>query len=370
MSIKELVKISNFYGKNPNFLLAGGGNTSHKDDSYLYIKASGFKLASIGEGGFVKLDRNALNRIWKKEYPTDVDLREKQALMDLMNSRVEGETKRPSAETLLHAVLPQKYVVHTHPAIVNGLTCSKRGRWMAKQLFDTRCIWITSINPGYMLAKLIKTRLAEREKGYKMLPDIIFLENHGMFIGAETIKDIDTVHNFVIATLKKHIIREPDFSSVRVNNMKREKAYNCLKNYPAFKDLYITFENNREISSTVKDSTSFEKVRSAYTPDHIVYAGPEMLFIKDLSKIGQDIDEYRKRNDCYPKIIAVKMTGAFALGVGKKTSSTTMLFFLDALKIAVYTESFGGYKFMDIEQIDFIKNWEVEKFRSKVNLDE
>ena len=59
--------------------------------------------------------------------------------------------------------------------------------------------------------------------------------------------------------------------------------------------MYITFENNREISSTVKDSTSFEKVRSAYTPDHIVYAGPEMLFIKDLSNIGQDIiDEYRK----------------------------------------------------------------------------
>ncbi|GAH95603.1 unnamed protein product, partial [marine sediment metagenome] len=46
----------------------------------------------------------------------------------------------------------------------------------------------------------------------------------------------------------------------------------------------------------------------------------------------------------------------------------TMLLFLDALKIAVYTESFGGYRFMDKEQIDFIKNWKVEKFRSKVSL--
>ncbi|GAH13640.1 unnamed protein product, partial [marine sediment metagenome] len=79
MSIKELIKISRFYGKDPSFLLAGGGNTSFKDKSYIYVKASGFKLASIEEDGFVKLDRNALNQIWKKKYPVDVDLREKQA---------------------------------------------------------------------------------------------------------------------------------------------------------------------------------------------------------------------------------------------------------------------------------------------------
>ncbi|MBM3701454.1 MAG: class II aldolase, partial [Actinobacteria bacterium] len=58
MSIKELVRISRFYGKDPSFLLAGGGNTSYKDNKYLYVKASGFKLASIGKDGFVKLERN------------------------------------------------------------------------------------------------------------------------------------------------------------------------------------------------------------------------------------------------------------------------------------------------------------------------
>lgn len=88
-----MIEISRFYGKEPGFLLAGGGNTSFKDDSYLYVKASGFKLASIGEDGFVKLDRNALNRIWEKEYPANVDLREKQALKDLMDSRASGRNQ-------------------------------------------------------------------------------------------------------------------------------------------------------------------------------------------------------------------------------------------------------------------------------------
>ncbi|GAG71654.1 unnamed protein product [marine sediment metagenome] len=144
MSIKELIKISRFYGKDPGFLLAGGGNTSFKDKSYIYVKASGFKLASIEEDGFVKLDRNALNQIWKKKYPANVDLREKQALKDLMNSRASGETKRPSVESLLHAVLPQKYIVHTHPTMVNGLTCSKNGCQIAQAFTLTS----TSLLPG------------------------------------------------------------------------------------------------------------------------------------------------------------------------------------------------------------------------------
>ena len=364
-----MVKISRFYGADSSFLLAGCGNTSFKDKRYLYVKASGFKLASIDEDGFVKLDRNALNRIWEKEYAVDVNLREKQALQDLMDSRVKGETKRPSVESLLHAVLPQKYVVHTHPTIVNGLTCSKSGRQITEKLFYSRCMWISSVNPGYILAKLIKSRLEEHEKKHKSLPDIILLENHGMFVEAENVEEIKDIHNFVIGTLKKQIVREPDFSSTWVSEAEIEKICSRIKNYPAFKDAYITFENNTEISAAIKDSASFQKVHSSYTPDHIVYAGPEMLFIENLNSIERDIDQYRERNECYPKVIAVKMIGVFALGDGEDSSHITMLFFLDALKIAVYTESFGGYKFMDKGQIDFIKNWEVEKFRSKVSLD-
>ncbi len=94
-----------------------------------------------------------------------------------------------------------------------------------------------------------------------------------------------------------------------------------------------------------------------------------MLFIEDLNNIEQDIDQYRERNECYPKVIAVKMTGVFTLGDKEESPHITMLLFLDALKIAVYVESFGGYKFMDKEQIDFIKNWEIEEFRTMVSLD-
>jgi rhamnose utilization protein RhaD (predicted bifunctional aldolase and dehydrogenase) len=370
MSIKELVKISRFYGKDPDFLLGGGGNTSFKDEKYIFIKASGFELASIEEDGFVKLDRNLLESIFEKEYPADIDLRERLVLKDLMDSRVRGETSRPSIESLLHAILPYKYVIHTHPAIVNGLTCSKNGRNLAEKLFNSRCIWIPYTTPGYLLAKLAKAELSEYKNKHKLLPDIIFLENHGLVVGAENLDDIKKIHNFIIKTLKKQITLEPDFSPIQVSKEKIEKVYGRIKSYPAFKDMYIIFDNNTEISKVVKDRKSFEKVYSSYTPDHIVYAGSEMLFIENLENIEIDIDRYSKRNSCYPKIIAVKMIGIFAVGAKENTSRIALLSFLDALKIAIYAESFGGYKFMDKKQIDFIKSWEVEEFRSGIILND
>ncbi|NQU88449.1 MAG: class II aldolase, partial [Mariniphaga sp.] len=45
--IKELVEISQFYGQKKDFVIAGGGNTSYKDENHLYIKASGINLGNI-----------------------------------------------------------------------------------------------------------------------------------------------------------------------------------------------------------------------------------------------------------------------------------------------------------------------------------
>jgi rhamnose utilization protein RhaD (predicted bifunctional aldolase and dehydrogenase) len=140
-----------------------------------------------------------------------------------------------------------------------------------------------------------------------------------------------------------------------------------LKNYPVFKDMSITFANNMEISRTVRDINSFEKVHYSFSPDHVLYSGPEMLFVEDPENLKTDIDRYMERNNCYPRIIAVKKTGIFAAGEKENISKKAMEFFLNALKIAVYAESFGGYKFLDKEQVDFIMNWEVERYRSKVS---
>ncbi len=79
MGVKELIEISRHYGKNPDYVLANGGNTSWKNNESMYVKASGVSLADIDESGFVKMSREKLAAIWQKNYPEDADMREEEA---------------------------------------------------------------------------------------------------------------------------------------------------------------------------------------------------------------------------------------------------------------------------------------------------
>ena len=139
--LKTLVELSNKYGRNNDYVLAGGGNTSLKDGETLYIKGSGTTLADITAEGFVKMNRAPLFEMRGKKYSDDAAQRESEVLEDLMAARAKGEeNKRPSVETLLHDMFEYTYVVHTHPSLINGLTCSQNGREEAARLFGDKII--------------------------------------------------------------------------------------------------------------------------------------------------------------------------------------------------------------------------------------
>ncbi|MGI6481260.1 MAG: hypothetical protein ACOXZ2_06715 [Sphaerochaetaceae bacterium] len=125
---------------------------------------------------------------------------------------------------------------------------------------------------------------------------------------------------------------------------------------------------NRELAVRLRDRNTFYPISSAYTPDHIVYSGFAPLWIGEevfdsadsKGAIVEQINEYQRLNIVAPKIIAFQNIGAFA------TSDVAMTLFLDTLKVATFVESFGGPRFMDDDQIEFIRNWEVESYRSKL----
>ena len=106
--LAALAAMSNKYGSNPAYVLAGGGNTSFKSKENLWIKGSGTALATIKAEDFVVMDRSKLNLMWTADYPENEAARESAVLQDMMDARVEGETRRPSVETLLHDLFPQK----------------------------------------------------------------------------------------------------------------------------------------------------------------------------------------------------------------------------------------------------------------------
>ena len=155
MDISTLVKMSNTYGSNPAYVLAGGGNTSVKDDTTLYVKGSGTQLATIKAEEFVKMDRARLNEIMKTEYPADDVKRESAYLADVMAAVTdEDKTKRPSVEALLHNLFAYTYVLHVHPTLINGLTCGKGAKALCKELLGKDVLWIDICKPGYTLARI------------------------------------------------------------------------------------------------------------------------------------------------------------------------------------------------------------------------
>ena len=110
--LQALAAMSNKYGADPAYVLAGGGNTSFKCEELLWIKGSGTALATIRPEDFVVLERQLLAQMWGAAYPADEDAREAAVLKDMMDARIKGENRRPSVETLLHDLFPEQYVLH------------------------------------------------------------------------------------------------------------------------------------------------------------------------------------------------------------------------------------------------------------------
>jgi rhamnose utilization protein RhaD (predicted bifunctional aldolase and dehydrogenase) len=372
MSLPELIEISRFYGSNPEYVIAGGGNTSLKEGGTLFVKGSGTSLGDITAEGFVRMDRAKLARIWETAYPEDADQREAAVLADMMAAKQAGEEhKRPSVETLLHDMLPFAFVVHTHPPLVNGLTCSRDGETAARELFGENCLWIPITNPGYTLSLVVKKALEAYQARNGKPADRIFLQNHGLFVGADTIDGLKAIHTKILDTLETKMTRKPDFSG-KTGVYHDSDAIARILAACAGQNSRAVFERNNEFARLTGSSAAFVPVSSAFTPDHIVYSGSDPLFIAvdDTGSVEAQIRSAWKRHvetiGRLPKIVAVQGRGIFGIGTSEKTASLALELFTDTAKVAAYAESFGGPRFMTQDKIDFINNWEVERYRSKV----
>ncbi len=375
MSIEKLITVSRRYGSNLDFVVAGGGNTSWKTAEELYIKGSGFALETITETGFVRMDRQKLAAIWTTAYPSDSAARESAVLASLMASRYMGEeTKRPSVETLLHDILPYAFVVHTHPALVNGLTCSARGEQIALELFGDEALWIPSTNPGYILSKIVKDAYAAHMARTGKQPSFILLQNHGIFVAADTVEGIDKIYDRMMSALATRIVRKADFSPVTDASARTKHAESATtllahlaveQNVPAS----VHFGTDTEIARLVASRTAFSAVASPFSPDHIVYAGSDFLFAEMVSALEKEYAAFVAKFKRAPKLAAIQGLGVFGIGAGanEKSARLAVELFRDAAKIAAYVESFGGPRYMSADQIEFINTWEVEQYRSKIS---
>ena len=355
-----LAAMSNKYGSNADYVLAGGGNTSFKDNDFLYIKGSGTALATIKPEEFVKLERPLLAVIRTKKYSDDEAACEAEVLSDMMYARVKGENRRPSVETVLHDLLEYDFVLHLHPAKVNGLTCSKGGRETAKRLFPD-AVWVDNSKPGYTLAMLCMKGIEEYKAANGKCPQIIILENHGIFFAADTTEEIDGIVADVMGKLDAEIKETPDFSDVEFDVEKATAIAPALRMLTGKgKPATVRFLTNKAV-------LDFDPATLAFSPDHIVYCKAAPLVLADGDDIKAKYDEYVAKWGVQPRIVYYRGLGVFSCASDMKGAKTAESVFLDAVKISVYARSFGGVSEMPGWLQTFIINWEVESYRAKVN---
>ncbi len=356
MSFESLIDHSKRYGSDASFVLLGGGNTSYKDGNVMYVKASGHALGTITAEGFVRMDLSKMEKIWSKKYSSDDEEREDEVLKDMMDCRLEGETARPSVEALLHALLPFPYVIHLHPALVNGLTCAVEGEKTVHTLFP-ESLWIELVKPGFILANIVRERMEKQKNESGTTSSMIFLQNHGIFVGGQSLEEIEEVYHSVMGKIESKLKRLPDFSELPVDGEKVSQINAALGSVT---DENILVAWNTEFAHFLENEKSFEQIGSSFTPDHIVYAGFKPLWVAKNEDVLAAFASFEKENNVKPKVVCVQGTGVFSLG------EKPMPLFFDSVSVSVYSESFGGPQFMDKPMIDFIRNWEVEKYRSTV----
>ncbi len=395
--IDDLIAISRFYGSSSDFVIAGGGNTSYKDQERLWIKASGTSLATIDHQGFAVMKRDSLKAMTGKKYSSDPDERERQVKEDLYASCADPESKlRPSVETNLHDVIGYSFVVHLHPAVVNGLLCGRDSQSVAAELFPD-ALYVPYTDPGYILFCRVNDAIQKYRSVKGHDPQVIFLENHGVFVAADTTDEIKDIYSDIFLKIESRLQPFEDIAELPVSDditrfLPAIRMLVCeeVQVDDNFGDKYKGFSggapgesqavpktlcirNNTLISRFYNDKQSFKKVAAPFTPDIIVYCKSAYLFIEDAGSPESIIESFKRKlkvfvdeNGYFPRIVLIKDHGLVGIGDSWKSADTSLEVFEDMMKISLCSESFGGPRFMNSEQISFIDNWEVENYRRTV----
>lgn len=175
------VYTSRLLGSEENLVMHGGGNTSVKavvqdffgdEVEVLYVKGSGWDLKTIEKPGFPAIRLEETKRLAQLESLSDQDMtRQLRALM------LDPGAPSPSVEAILHAIIPAKFVDHTHTDAIITLSNNPRGEDIIGELFPD-CLVLPYVMPGFILSRQVNEALGDID--VNNLKGIILM-HHGVF---------------------------------------------------------------------------------------------------------------------------------------------------------------------------------------------
>jgi NAD(P)-dependent dehydrogenase (short-subunit alcohol dehydrogenase family)/rhamnose utilization protein RhaD (predicted bifunctional aldolase and dehydrogenase) len=372
-SLEQLIAISRSVGANPDYVQAGGGNTSVKsqDGRTMAIKASGTPLTAMSESaGWVELDTAGVLSIFDRKDLAQLETNAREArVLQHLSSAVSGGTGRPSVETALHALLG-KVVIHTHPVAANALNCGP-GLKALKEITPANelpPLWVPYTDPGWRLATTIKSAAEAYEKKHNHPPVVIFMENHGLLVSAPEARACMALHHEWVRRCERYFLPEApplrassglDAAALRKAMVSLRRTWREARGGAPFARL----TNDTELAGVACDERAETLAGGSLTPDHIVYTGSRAVLGESLEDLAAKLKPALSEKAA-PRVAMIRNVGTFLVAENAPKLDAAEALGVAAAKITRLAMGRGGAHNLGPASAEFIINWEAEHYRS------
>ena len=328
---QKFCELSANLGRNPLLVQGAGGNTSIKEDSLLWVKASGTWLSEATE----------------KKTMVAVDLAKLQQAMAQNDERVEKpqyfkvdptESLRPSIETVVHASLKNRVVLHVHCVeTISWAVLQNAEKLLATPLGGLDWVFIPYRRPGLPLAREIQLKITEQT-------NVLILGNHGLVVAADSIEE---AHELLVDVHQ------------RLRRSKREVTI------PKF-NFDLPAESNYRAAEIfaqgiAHDTISLEKVeKGSLYPDHVIFLGSGVQLLKSSSTLTQF---EQNQHESLPKALIVP---AQAVLVHKQAPRGTDEMLLSLKEVASRLQPNDRVQKLTFNDEAALLNWDAEKYRQEL----
>jgi rhamnose utilization protein RhaD (predicted bifunctional aldolase and dehydrogenase) len=197
----------------------------------------------------------------------------------------------------------------------------------------------------------VRQRIEAYKSANGKMPSLLLLQNHGIFVAADTADEIRALYAHVMSVLNHEYTQAGISQTVEPSDAPED-----LQTEAKIKELF------GDDAAFVASCGLFGVSPGPLTPDHLVYA---TAFPFDGELTTHAAAAYKAERGYAPKVV---MAGARVYGIGTSQGNADLAMELaqDAALVMRLVEVFGGVSYMSDAAREFIENWEVESYRQKV----
>ena len=375
------VYTSQLLGRDHTLVLHGGGNTSVKvrerlvtgeEVDILYVKGSGWDLETIREPGFAPVKLAHVRALAKLDVLSDP-----QMMNELATNVIRAGAPAPSVETILHAILPHKYVDHTHADAALAVTNTPEGAKHVRTIYGDDVVVIPYVMPGFDLAKLCAKKFAAEAHAGTLG---MILMSHGVFSFGATAKESYERMIALVTRAEEFLARReawtlPEPPPVEAPASARRELAALRREIAAvagFPMIMRTYANAKFCAYARRGDVAELALQGPVTPDHVIRTKRVPLIGRDVSAYAAAYREYFERNaplakepktmlDAAPRMLLDPELGFCAVGRTAKDAAIAHDLYAHTMDVIQRAHALGGYKALPEKDVFDVEYWDLEQ---------